>query len=138
MHIRSRERSAYAVLDWQPCRTMSRVAPVMSTSISPLLAPMFSSGPMRAACDDIAYLQFTDARKPEYRDRMIRESLHRRVLPGEGGHAGFSPATRDQVELARVIVSAQGRCSAEDVCSGRGLSHVFAFVRSRQANHDQG
>jgi 3-carboxy-cis,cis-muconate cycloisomerase len=57
MHIRSRERSAYAVLDWQPCRTMSRVAPVMSTSISPLLAPMFSSGPMRAACDDIAYLQ---------------------------------------------------------------------------------
>ena len=29
----------------------------MSTSISPLLAPMFSSGPMRAACDDVAYLQ---------------------------------------------------------------------------------
>jgi 3-carboxy-cis,cis-muconate cycloisomerase len=29
----------------------------MSTSISPLLAPMLSSGPMRAACDDIAYLQ---------------------------------------------------------------------------------
>lgn len=34
--------------------------------------------------DDIAYLQFTDAREPEYRDRMIRESLHRRTLPGEG------------------------------------------------------
>ena len=34
--------------------------------------------------DDIAYLQFTDAREPEYRDRMIRESLHRRALPGEG------------------------------------------------------
>jgi len=29
----------------------------MSTSISPLLAPMFSSGPMRAVCDDVAYLQ---------------------------------------------------------------------------------
>ena len=29
----------------------------MSTSLSPLLAPMFSSGPMRAACDDVAYLQ---------------------------------------------------------------------------------
>jgi sugar phosphate isomerase/epimerase len=36
------------------------------------------------ALDDIAYLQFTDALEPEYRDRMIRESLHRRAVPGEG------------------------------------------------------
>src|ERR1700751_1799661 len=57
MHIRSRERRSYAVLDWQQCRTMSRVAPDMSTSISPLLAPMFSSGAMRAACDDVTHLQ---------------------------------------------------------------------------------
>lgn len=34
--------------------------------------------------DAIAYLQFTDALQPEYQDRMIRESLHRRALPGEG------------------------------------------------------
>ena len=34
--------------------------------------------------DDIAYLQFTDALEPEYRERMIRESLHRRALPGDG------------------------------------------------------
>ena len=34
--------------------------------------------------EDIAYLQFTDALEPEYRERMIRESLHRRALPGEG------------------------------------------------------
>jgi sugar phosphate isomerase/epimerase len=34
--------------------------------------------------DDIAYLQFTDAREPEFPDRMIRESLHRRALPGDG------------------------------------------------------
>jgi sugar phosphate isomerase/epimerase len=34
--------------------------------------------------DDIAYLQFTDALEPEFRDRMIRESLHRRALPGDG------------------------------------------------------
>ncbi len=34
--------------------------------------------------DDIAYVQFTDALEPEYRERMIRESLHRRALPGEG------------------------------------------------------
>lgn len=34
--------------------------------------------------DDIAYLQFTDALEPEYRERMIREALHRRALPGDG------------------------------------------------------
>ena len=60
-----------------------------------------------------------------------------RVVPGEGGHAGFSPATHDQVELARAIVTAHGRCSAEDVCSGRGLRHVFAFMRTLHA-HEKG
>ena len=30
----------------------------MSTSLSPLLAPMFSSAAMRAICDDVAYLQY--------------------------------------------------------------------------------
>jgi sugar phosphate isomerase/epimerase len=34
--------------------------------------------------DDIAYVQFTDALEPEFRDRLVRESLHRRALPGEG------------------------------------------------------
>jgi sugar phosphate isomerase/epimerase len=34
--------------------------------------------------EDIAYLQFTDALEPEYQERMIRESLHRRAVPGEG------------------------------------------------------
>lgn len=34
--------------------------------------------------DDIAYVQFTDASTPESRERMVRETLHRRALPGEG------------------------------------------------------
>lgn len=34
--------------------------------------------------DDIAYVQFTDALEPESRERLIRETLHRRALPGEG------------------------------------------------------
>jgi sugar phosphate isomerase/epimerase len=34
--------------------------------------------------DDVAYLQFTDALEPEFRERMIRESLHRRAVPGDG------------------------------------------------------
>ena len=34
--------------------------------------------------DDIAYVQFTDALEPESRERLVRETLHRRTLPGEG------------------------------------------------------
>ena len=34
--------------------------------------------------DDIAYVQFTDALEPESRERLTRETLHRRALPGEG------------------------------------------------------
>ena len=34
--------------------------------------------------DDIAYVQFTDALEPESRQRLVRETLHRRAPPGEG------------------------------------------------------
>jgi sugar phosphate isomerase/epimerase len=34
--------------------------------------------------DAIAYLQFTDALQPESRQRLIRETLYRRALPGDG------------------------------------------------------
>ena len=33
--------------------------------------------------DDIAYVQFTDALAPES-ERLVRETLHRRALPGDG------------------------------------------------------
>src|ERR1700704_3466298 len=36
---------------------MVRVLRIMSTSLSPLLAPMLSSPAMRTVCDDVAYLQ---------------------------------------------------------------------------------
>ena len=34
--------------------------------------------------DDIAYVQFTDALPVESPDRLVRETLHRRALPGDG------------------------------------------------------
>jgi sugar phosphate isomerase/epimerase len=36
------------------------------------------------ALDDIAYVQFTDALEPLSPDRLVRETLHRRALPGDG------------------------------------------------------
>jgi glucokinase len=52
-----------------------------------------------------------------------------RVVPGEGGHAGFAPASVAQAALWHSITASHGRCSAEDVVSGRGLVNVFAHVR---------
>jgi sugar phosphate isomerase/epimerase len=48
--------------------------------------------------EDIAYLQFTDALAPEFRDRLIREALHRRAAPGEGvlELARFAATLRDR------------------------------------------
>jgi sugar phosphate isomerase/epimerase len=37
----------------------------------------------RCPLDDIAYVRFTDALEPES-PRLVRETLHRRALPGEG------------------------------------------------------
>lgn len=52
-----------------------------------------------------------------------------RVIPGEGGHAGFAPASVAQAALWRSVTAARGRCSAEDVVSGRGMVNVFAHIR---------
>jgi len=62
---------------------------------------------------------------------LVPEGDAHRVVPGEGGHAGFAPATAAQAALWHSIAQAQGRCSAEDVVSGRGLVNVFAHVRGK-------
>jgi glucokinase len=51
------------------------------------------------------------------------------VVPGEGGHTGFSPGSMDQLELWRALFAAHGRVEAEHVVSGRGLSNVYEFMR---------
>lgn len=51
-----------------------------------------------------------------------------RVIAGEAGHAGFAPASTEQLELWRDLHSRQGRVQAEDVVSGPGLVRIFEFV----------
>ena len=52
-----------------------------------------------------------------------------KVVPGEGGHVGFSPGSVAQMALARAIFESRGRVEAEDVVSGRGLSNVYEYLR---------
>jgi glucokinase len=54
-----------------------------------------------------------------------------RVIPGEGGHFGFSPQTQQQGELWRWLLERNGRVTTEDVVSGPGLARILAFLGGR-------
>ena len=56
------------------------------------------------------------------------------VVPGEGGHVGFSPSTPRQLDLWRSIFQAHGRVATEEIVSGVGLAHVLSFVRGAEAH----
>jgi glucokinase len=51
----------------------------------------------------------------------------RRIVPSEGGHAGFSPGSVPQFKLLNYIFGRHGRVEAEDIVSGTGLSTIHEF-----------
>lgn len=59
---------------------------------------------------------------------LLPETDGYRVIPGEGGHLGFSPQTPQQGELWRWLLAQQGRVTTEDIVSGPGLARVHAFL----------
>jgi glucokinase len=56
------------------------------------------------------------------------------AVPGEGGHAGFAPATHAQMELWRSIYQAVGRVSCESILSGPGLAAIYSFLHGQGAH----
>ena len=54
-----------------------------------------------------------------------------RVIPGEGGHFGFSPQTPEQGELWRWLLDRNGRVTTEDIVSGPGLARIYTFLGGR-------
>jgi glucokinase len=65
---------------------------------------------------------------------LVPEGDGYREIPGEGGHAGFAPATVAQSQLWQAIFAHHGRVAAEDVVSGMGLTHIFSFVHKGEAH----
>ena len=62
---------------------------------------------------------------------LIWQNGHYQVIPGEGGHFGFSPQTAEQGELWQFLLGKSGRVTVEDIVSGPGLSRIFAFFSGR-------
>jgi glucokinase len=54
-----------------------------------------------------------------------------RDVAGEGGHAGFAPATLEQAELWHSLFTTFGRASAEMVLSGPGLANIYTFLQGK-------
>ena len=48
------------------------------------------------------------------------------AFASEGGHADFAPTNRLELELFRYLQDRFGHVSYERVCSGRGLSNIYA------------
>jgi glucokinase len=59
---------------------------------------------------------------------LLPENGRNRVIPGEGGHFGFSPQSREQGELWRWLHEKLGRVTTEDVVSGPGLARIYEFL----------
>lgn len=56
-----------------------------------------------------------------------------RAHPSEGGHADFGPATERQRGLLAYLEARDQHVSYERVCSGRGLPHIYAYLKESGA-----
>ncbi len=65
---------------------------------------------------------------------LVPTGAGRRIVPGEGGHVGFSPASVPQLKLLEFIFTRHGRVEAEDVVSGTGLATIHEFLGHGHAN----
>jgi glucokinase len=55
------------------------------------------------------------------------------VIPGEGGHADFSPQNEEQARLFLYLHAIHGHVSTERVVSGIGLVNIFTFLGGETA-----
>lgn len=67
---------------------------------------------------------------------LVPENGRFRVLPGEGGHAGFSPQDEAQMRIHAALLAAHGRVTCEQVISGPGLSAIHRILAGETANPD--
>jgi 3-carboxy-cis,cis-muconate cycloisomerase len=74
----------------------------MSTSLSPLLAPMLSSGPMRAVCDDIATLQ----NMLDFEAALARAEAVTGVIPNSAAAGIASACKAAEFDLAALAEAA--------------------------------
>jgi glucokinase len=59
---------------------------------------------------------------------LVRHEAAWQVLPGEGGHIGFSPLDEDQDRVFQALRREYGRVTAERIVSGPGLTAIHRIL----------
>ena len=62
---------------------------------------------------------------------VVWDGTRHHAYPSEGGHADFAPVGLLQVELLKWLQERFEHVSYERVCSGRGLPHLYQFLKQR-------
>jgi glucokinase len=101
-------------IEWVPARECVTLQPGRAAEHEPRVVMGVGTGL------GVAYLVSVDGKPHE--------------VAGEGGHAGFAPATLEQAELWRSVFAAHGRCSAEMILSGAGLTNIYTFLHGQGAH----
>jgi glucokinase len=65
---------------------------------------------------------------------LFWDGARHRPAATEGGHAAFAPRDDREIRLLRFLFDRYPRVSWERVLSGRGLFHIFEFLRSEGAS----
>lgn len=60
----------------------------------------------------------------------------RRIVPSEGGHAGFAPQNSRQRRLFAALTADGTRVDAEHVVSGAGLERIYATLRAEEPDRE--
>jgi glucokinase len=60
----------------------------------------------------------------------------RRIVPSEGGHAGFAPQSARQRRLFAALSEGGARVEAEHVVSGAGIERIYATLRTERPDRE--
>ncbi len=63
--------------------------------------------------------------------------MGRIVPPSEAGHANMPLRTEDELRLCKFVETSHGFPAVEDVLSGRGLEHIYAWLQSEAGVQEQ-
>jgi glucokinase len=62
---------------------------------------------------------------------MFWDGVRYQIQGTEGGHALFSPATREHLQLANFLFAKYGAVSFDFIASGRGLPLIYSFLQEQ-------
>jgi glucokinase len=62
---------------------------------------------------------------------LVWDGLKYIACPSESGHACFSPASEEELELLRFLLPQKKHVSFEYLCSGMGMPHIYKYLKEK-------